>query len=194
MGVPDPPAGSDAASDAGSDDDASDTGSDDDAGLAGARSVLAARQQELVAALVTDGPVPEGFDPARVAAVRLGLARKRLGGLGQHFPALAAAVRADPALWQCYVDWHVSHPPGPDAGYFADGAALVDYLDHEGILPAAATREALMLRMDTARASGGRRIPARWLGIRHVRVGAGHWWASGSHRRWVWLRGPRSSR
>jgi hypothetical protein len=177
MGVPDPPAAS-----------------GDDAGLAAARSVLAARQQELVAALVTDGPVPEGFDPGRVAAARLGLARKRLGGLGQHFPALAAAVRADRALWQCYVDWHVSHPPRPPVGYFADGAALVDFLDLQGRLPAAATREALMLRMDTSPGPDGRRIPARWLGIRHVRVGAGHWWAAGSHRRWVWLRGPRSSR
>ena len=167
--------------------------SDVEPGLAAARSVLAARQQELVAALVTDGPVPDGFDPARVTAVRLGLARKRLGGLGQHFPALAAAVRTDPALWQAYFEWHVSHPPRPLAGSFADGAALVDYLDQGGKLPAAATREALMLRMDTSRAPDGRRIPARWLGIRKISVGAGRWWAAGSHRRWVWLRGPRRS-
>jgi hypothetical protein len=167
--------------------------SDVERGLAAARSVLAARQQELIAALVADGPVPDGFDPARVAAVRLGLARKRLGGVGQHFPALAAAVRADPALWRSYVAWHLSHPPRPQAGYFADGAALVDYLDQGGLLPAAATREALMLRMDTSPAPDGRRIPARWLGIRNVRVGADRWWAAGSHRRWVWLRGPRRS-
>lgn len=168
--------------------------SDVEPGLAAARSLLAARQQELVAALVTDRPVPEGFDPARIAAVRLGLARKRLGGVGQHFPALAAAVRADPALWQSYFEWHISHPPRPQAGYSADGAALVDYLDHEGKLPAAATREALMLRMDTSAAKDGRRIPARWLGIRQVRVGPDRWWAAGSHRRWVWLRGPRRPR
>ena len=53
--------------------------------LAAARSALAARQQELVTALVADGPVPEGFEPHRVSAVRLGRARKRLGGLGSTF-------------------------------------------------------------------------------------------------------------
>jgi hypothetical protein len=153
--------------------------------------VLAARQQELVAALVSDGPVPEGFDPARVAAVRLGLARKRLGGLGQHFPALAAAVRADPALWHSYFEWHVSHQPRPQAGYFADGAALVDFLDLQGRLPAEATREALMLRMDTSPGPDGQRVPARWFGVRLVRVGENRWWAVGSRRRWAWVRGPR---
>lgn len=159
--------------------------------LSAARSVLAARQQELAAALVVGAPVPEGFDPERVAAVRLGLARKRLGGLGQHFPALAAEVRSDPALWELYFSWHLSHQPRPQVGSFADGAALVDFLDHEGRLPAAATREALMLRMDTSPAPDGQRIPARWFGVRHVRVGAGRWWAAGSNRRWVWVRGPR---
>lgn len=164
---------------------------DAEPGLSAARSVLAARQQELVAALVSDGPVPEGFDPERVAAVRLGLARKRLGVLGQHFPALAAEVRSDPALWELYFSWHLSHPPRPQVGSFADGAALVDFLDHEDRLPAAATREALMLRMDTSPAPDGQRIPARWFGVRQVRVGGGRWWAVGSNRRWAWVRGPR---
>jgi hypothetical protein len=157
--------------------------------LSAARSALAARQQELVTALVADGPVPEGFDPERVAALRLGLARKRLGGLGQHFPALVAAVRSDPALWDVYFGWHITHQPGP--GYLDDGAGLIDFLEGAGNLPAAATREALMLRMDTTPGPDGERIPARWLGLRRVRVGRALWWAAGSHRRWVWLRGPR---
>ena len=160
-----------------------------ESGLAAARSALAARQQELVAALVADGPVPEGFDPERVAAVRLGLARKRLGGLGQHFPALAAAVRADPALWDLYFGWHISHQPGP--GYFADGAGLIDFLEGQAKLPAAATREALMLRLDPAPGPEGERIPATWRGLRRVRVGGDRWWAAGSNRRWIWLSGPR---
>lgn len=164
---------------------------DAEPGLSVARSVLAARQQELVAALVAHGPVPDGFDPQRLAAVRLGLARKRLGGIGQHFPALAAQVRSDPTLWELYFNWHLSHLPRPQVGSFADGAALVDFLDHEGRLPKAATREALMLRMDTSPAPDGRRIPSRWFGVRQVRVGSGRWWAAGSHRRWVWVRGPR---
>jgi len=164
---------------------------DAEPGLSAARSVLAARQGELVAALVADGPVPEGFDPERVAAVRLGLARKRLGSLGHHFPALAAEVRSDPALWELYFSWHLSHQPRPQVGSFADGAALVDFLDNGGRLPAAATREALMLRMDTSPGPDSRRIPARWFGVRHVRVGARRWWAVGSNRRWVWVSGPR---
>lgn len=32
------------------------------------RKTLAQRQEELVRALVADGPVPDGFDPAAVAA------------------------------------------------------------------------------------------------------------------------------
>jgi hypothetical protein len=159
--------------------------------LAAARSALAARQQELVTALVADGPVPEGFEPHRVSAVRLGLARKRLGGLGQHFPALAAAIRSDPALWDMYFGWHLTHQPQAHNGYFADGAGLIDFLDGQGKIPAAATREALMLRMDTAPGPEGERIPAKWRGLRRVRVGGDRWWAAGTNRRWVWLSGPR---
>ncbi len=162
-----------------------------ESGLAAVRSALAARQQELVAALVADGPVPEGFDPERVAALRLGLARKRLGGLRQHFPALVAAVRSDPDLWGLYFGWHATHQARVLPGSFADGAALIDFLDGEGNLPAAATREALMLRMDTMPGPDGQRVQARWVGLRRVRVGGARWWAAGSHRRWVWLGGPR---
>ncbi len=163
----------------------------DEAGLPSARSSLAARQQQLVEALVAGGPVPPGFDPHRVAAVRLGLARKRLGGVGRHFPALAAAVRSDADLWQSYLRWHASHQPGPHADSFADGAALLDFLDASSAVPSAATREALMLRMDTSQGRDGRRVPARWRGLRRVRVGGASWWAAGSNRRWFWVRGPR---
>ena len=111
--------------------------------------------------------------------------------LGQQFPALVAAVRSDPALWDLYFGWHIRHQPRGRPGYFADGAGLIDFLDGAGHLPAAATREALMLRMDTAPGLDGQRIPARWLGLRRVQVGGDRWWAAGSHRRWVWLSGPR---
>ena len=40
---------------------------------------LAARQEELVAALVAGGPVPSGFDPGRLAVARRALLRKRAG-------------------------------------------------------------------------------------------------------------------
>lgn len=56
---------------------------------------LAARQAELVAALVAGGPDPIGFDPGRLAATRRALLRKRAGQAAAVWPLLAAALGPD---------------------------------------------------------------------------------------------------
>ena len=163
--------------------------------LAAARAALAVKQAELVAALVSGGAVPAGFNEQHVAAARHGLARKRLGGVSHHFPGLAAGIRADPQLLRLFADWHVANPRGSRGGQaegsYGDGLHLMEWLDAGGRLPPAATRELLLLRMETRAGPGGTRVPARWWGLRRVTVRARTWWAVGSHRRYWWVRAPR---
>jgi hypothetical protein len=52
---------------------------------------LAARQAELVAALVAGAPDPAGFDRDRLAAARRALVRKRAGEVAAVWPLLAAS-------------------------------------------------------------------------------------------------------
>nr|BEK68715.1 hypothetical protein KPHV_59420 [Kitasatospora purpeofusca] len=54
-----------------------DTDTDNASATDAARARLAARQTELLTALVAGGPVPPGFDPAQVRAQATGLAAKR---------------------------------------------------------------------------------------------------------------------
>ncbi len=58
----------------------------------GATVDLAARQAELVAALVASGPLPSGFDPDRLAVARRALLRKRAGEAATVWPLLAASL------------------------------------------------------------------------------------------------------
>ena len=55
---------------------------------------LAARQAELVAALVAGAPDPAGFDRARLAVVRRVLLRNRAGEVAAVWPLLAASLGA----------------------------------------------------------------------------------------------------
>jgi hypothetical protein len=164
-------------------------------GLGSARMALALKQSALVAALVADGAVPSGFNPEHVSAVRRGLTRKRLGGVAHHFPGLAAGVRADPGLMELFRDWHFKNPreagEQSDGGSLADGVRLMGFLDAAGRLPAAATRELLLLRMETDSGPGGSRTAARWWGFRKVTVGGRAWLAAGTHRRYRWVLTPR---
>ncbi|GAA1876675.1 hypothetical protein GCM10009836_67550 [Pseudonocardia ailaonensis] len=56
---------------------------------------LAARQAALVDSLLGAGPDPEGLDPARLAATRSALLRKRAGEAARHWPLLASALGRD---------------------------------------------------------------------------------------------------
>jgi hypothetical protein len=118
---------------------------------------LAEQQAELVAALVAGGPVPDGVDPARLAAAREALLRKRSGEVAAAWPQLAAAFGAG---WHDeFVAWAQGRPP---AGAATDGLAFAAWLDAEGRLPGpgrAEYRRAVRAAAPSAR-EGLRRL--RW--------------------------------
>jgi hypothetical protein len=78
---------------------------------------LAARQAELVAALVAGGPVPAGFDRHRVAATHRALVDKRRAAVARAWPALADT----PGFADRFAAFAADRPP---AGSRADGIAF----------------------------------------------------------------------
>jgi hypothetical protein len=97
-----------------------------------ARARLATAQQALVQALVDGGPVPAGFDPGRVQATSLALARKRARAVASTWPALARALGAGfTARFLAYA----AGRPLPAGGALADGLAFGRALEAQGRLP-----------------------------------------------------------
>ncbi|MFI5837338.1 hypothetical protein ACIA5A_27050 [Micromonospora sp. NPDC051300] len=109
---------------------------------------LAARQAELVAALVAGGPLPPGFAPAPVDAARRALLRKRAGDVARHWPLLAAGLGAD---WPgAFTAWADGRPTG---GSLRDGWDLARALRAEGTLPPLGAEE-LAVREAASRYDG----------------------------------------
>ncbi len=123
-------------------------------------STLAQRQAALVAALVANGEVPAGFDPARVLATRRALLRKRARTVAVAWPLLAASYGQ--AWPEVFVAWADGRPP---AGAYRDGEDFARA--HADSLPALAQEE---LRSRTA-GPGWRRLPGRLLGALGRRTG-----------------------
>lgn len=97
---------------------------------------LAARQAELVAALVAGAPVPAGFDERLVDTAREALLRKRAGDVARHWPLLAAGLGAQ---WtQTFTRWAAGRPT---RGSLRDGWDLALALRADGPLPAPAAEE-----------------------------------------------------
>ncbi|MGC4772461.1 hypothetical protein ACLQ25_26235 [Micromonospora sp. DT44] len=123
------------------------------------RPDLAARQAELVAALVAGGPSPAGFAVRPLAAARAALLNKRAGEVARHWPGLAAGLGvAWPAT---FADWAAGRPT---AGSLRDGWDLARTLRGRAVLPPSgaeelAVREAT-LRYDGRSAPRPRRLPA----------------------------------
>ncbi|HEX5540477.1 MAG TPA: hypothetical protein VFX60_02770 [Micromonospora sp.] len=120
---------------------------------------LAARQADLVAALVADAPVPAGFDPLRVEAARAALLRKRAGGVLRHWPLLAAGLGD---VWlSTFTEWARTRPP---PGPLRDGWDLARSLAAAGTLPALAAEELAVReagwRYDGVGEPRRRRLPA----------------------------------
>lgn len=120
---------------------------------------LAARQAALVAALVSGGVVPDGFDTERLAVAAAALLRKRARGVANAWPLLAAGCAdAWPAT---FIDWASGRTP---AGVLRDGWDFARHLYASGELPQLAQlelacREALM-SYDGHRPPRRRRLPA----------------------------------
>ncbi|MCO1615071.1 MULTISPECIES: hypothetical protein [Micromonospora] len=120
---------------------------------------LAARQAELVAALVAGGPLPPGFAPAPVEAARRALLRKRAGDVARHWPLLAAGLGS---AWSAtFTTWADNRPTN---GSLRDGWDLArDLRDRDALPPLGAeelaAREAAS-RYDGRRPPRPRRLPA----------------------------------
>jgi hypothetical protein len=132
---------------------------DHDVQPGGRAASLRERQAELVEALTSGAPVPEGFDGRRVEAARVALLRKRADEVARPWPMLAAAVgprwMAEFALWAAR---------RPTQGALRDGWDLARDLQSRGELPSAAGAE-LAIREATRRYDGRsapriRRAPA----------------------------------
>ncbi len=142
------------------------TRTDDDA-----RDRLAARQAELVAALVAGGPAPAGFDSGRLTATRCVLIDKRRAAVAAAWPALAGL----PGFAAHFAASAAGRPP---AGRYADGLAFARSihadLDEEAraeLLTALSAHRRFALRLD--RHPHGRTLlllRAPGLGLRIVRI------------------------
>jgi hypothetical protein len=132
---------------------------DHDAQPGGRAASLRERQAELVGALTSGAPVPEGFDDRLVGAARVALLRKRAGEVARQWPMLAAAL--GPRWVGEFAGWAARRPT---QGALRDGWDLARDLESRRELPAAAGTE-LAIREATWRYDGqaaprSRRTPA----------------------------------
>jgi hypothetical protein len=133
------------------------TTADDPTDHAVGRPDLAARQAALVAALVNDGPVPDGFDRHRVSVARKALLRKRAGLLARVWPVLASECQ-----WpDQFIEWVDGHTP---QGALRDGFDFARHLHSQGPLTSAAAVELaeyeVLWHYDGHRPPRRRRLPA----------------------------------
>lgn len=120
---------------------------------------LAARQAELVAALVAGAPTPAGFDTRLVDAARTALLRKRAADVARHWPLLVAGF--GPLWMETFTGWAATRPT---EGSLRDGWDLARALAAAGRLPAPAAEELAAReacwRYDGVSAPRRRRLPA----------------------------------
>jgi hypothetical protein len=118
---------------------------------------LAERQAALVAALVSDGAPPAGFDPVRVKATAVALLRKRAGEVGDRWPTLRA--QWGPQWTHSFGEWARGRPP---QGSLRDGWDFA--LAHRSALSAAAVADLAGVEAtyvyDSVSAPRPRRLPA----------------------------------
>ena len=98
-----------------------------------ARARLAARQAELVAALVGQGAAPPGFDAQRVQSAATALAIKRLRGVLRAWPTLAAALGNRFA--ERFHEYAKIHPLPLTGGPLMDGRMFVRHLSAMESIP-----------------------------------------------------------
>ncbi|MEJ2886263.1 hypothetical protein [Actinomycetospora aeridis] len=97
------------------------------------REDLARRQAELLAALVAEGPVPDGIDPARVGLEAEALRAKRRRALARLLPAdVHTALGGD--LTRHLDAWITAHPRATGTSMRDDADALVAALRAQGLL------------------------------------------------------------
>lgn len=124
-----------------------------------ARARLAARQAELVAALVDGAPAPEGFDEARLRHVAESLASKRSRSAARAWPRLAEELGE---RWRELFARHVEPTPAcAEYAPLADGLALARALDATGELPRGARLETMAVELRYRTRTDGRGLARR---------------------------------
>jgi hypothetical protein len=117
------------------------------------RSTLAARQRQLVSALVRNETAIESFDANRLAVASEALFRKRRRGIEKTWPNLARSLGESFAAQ--FREFAVKHPSPASGGPVADGWEFACHLDRSGALPDAGGRELLAVRLVLQRANRG---------------------------------------
>ncbi len=120
-----------------------------------ARERLARAQTELVRALVAQGPIPAGFDEARVRAAARSLVNKRRQTLARIWPSLAKAVGDSYA--KEFTRYAEGQPLPPCASPRADGRAFLQWFEMQGPLTDAMRIEAIAFDLRFAVAPRGLR-------------------------------------
>jgi hypothetical protein len=106
-----------------------------------ARERMAARQAELVRALVAKGPIPAGFDQDRVKTLARTLVNKRRQALARLWPTLVR-IFGD-AYVERFTNYAQAHPIPASGNVFEDGREFLRCLETQGPLPDAARIEAM---------------------------------------------------
>ncbi len=136
--------------------------------MQGERERLAARQAELVRALVQGGPVPDGFDAAKVEAAARSLIGKRRREAARAWPALAACLGAEyRPLFDAFAG---KTPPPAEGGPLADGRAFARSLPWARLDDGSRLE---VVRFDAAHSwlpfvatlTGGLAVSVPWLGV-----------------------------
>jgi hypothetical protein len=153
-----------------------------------ARSLLAARQADLVAALVRRGHLPAGFDAARLEAASAALLRKRTLGVARAWPGLARSLGDE--LSERFLTYARERPLPGDGGPLVDGRYFATWLAAIGQLSDSGRLEVLAFDLRYAVSKDGtirkRRLWLKWTTLRQPRrfviacllpwLGE-HWWS-----------------
>ncbi|MEN9797782.1 MAG: hypothetical protein RL653_1478 [Pseudomonadota bacterium] len=138
------------------------------------RRELAEAQAALARALLEGGPVPPGFDEARIRAVAESLAHKRLHAAARAWPQLSAALGT---AWAARFAEHCApRPLAVHHGPLCDGWWLAEALEAEGTLGDRPAVELLSVRLRFRRGDGGASPLGGWTWA-HARTPRGTWWA-----------------
>ncbi|KAA2253365.1 hypothetical protein F0L68_33170 [Solihabitans fulvus] len=102
------------------------------------RDRLAARQAELLRALLAGGEPPQGFDPAQLRVEANALLAKRRSVAAMLAPEVADALGQ--RFRPLFDEYAAAHPRAVDSGARADAAAFAEWTMARGELPAPADK------------------------------------------------------
>lgn len=125
---------------------------------------LASRQADVVKYLISNAPLPEGFDPTGLELAAQTLVRKRFSAVRRHYPFLYAGLKVagpdDPLT--PFTQWAHERRASGDlpAGGTGDGLYFAEWLDNQGRLPRVAFNEYAVAHL----------MRRRWWAITVVRI------------------------